>query len=406
METQKQVATEKIKAHLQMLCTTIGERAVGSANNRKATDYVHRTVQNFGWEVEKTELAVMDWTTDGATLACGEQSFEVFASPYSLGGEVVGELLAIDTLQKLEQAEISGKIVLLYGEIAAQQIMPKNFPFWNPEEHQHLVSLLEGGKALSIITATARNAALAGGVYPFPMFEDGDFDLPNVFMKDSEGEKLLACAGHTITLISNVNRIPETAYNLVARKNSSAPERIVLSAHIDTKKGTPGALDNGTGVAALLALAELLQNLLPKYTIELAFFNGEDYYNVPGQMKYMEQNFGKFGNIALNINIDGAGYKEGKTAFSPFNVPENVEAVFQNVLAENPEITEGAPWYQGDHSMFLQQGVPAIAVCSQWFLENMTTQTITHTPQDNLSIVNPERVAEVALAIAELLANV
>ncbi len=394
---------EKMKSHLHVLCEEIGERRVGSKKNRDATDYALKTLNELGWETEVTELSVMDWMTEGATLTCENESIEVFSSHYSLGCAVKGELIAIDTISQLELANIRDKVVLLYGEIASQQIAPKNFPFWNPEEHKFLISLIEKGKPKAIITATERNSALAGGVYPFPMFEDGDFDIPSVFMKDTEGEKLLGCTGKIVELVSKAKRIPEKAYNVIGRRNPTAKNRIVITAHIDTKIDTPGAIDNGTGVAVLLALAEMLKDYSLDYQIELVVFNGEDYYGATGQVEYVKQNTGLFSDILLNINIDGAGYMEDFSCFSPFNLPENVQTALNKVLTNNPEIVEGLPWYQGDHSLFLQNGTPAIAVSSNWFIKNMDCQDITHTPKDNLGIVNFERVAECALGIAELI---
>lgn len=99
------------------------------------------------------------------------------------------------------------------------------------------------------------------------------------------------------------------------------------------------------GVAVVLALAELLKNFR-KYPVELVVFNGEDYYSAPRQIKYVEQNAGRFGEILLNINIDGAGYKEGLSCFSPFNLPENINDTFYKTLHEMPEIVEGQRWYQ------------------------------------------------------------
>ncbi|MDO5523265.1 MAG: M28 family peptidase [Bacteroidia bacterium] len=398
----KNILTETVKKHLQVLCEQIGERRVGSAENRRATDYAQKVLSDLGWETTATELSVIDWSTGGAALTCGNQSFEVFSSHYALGCRAKGELLAIDTIGRLEQTDMTDKIILLHGEIAAEQIAPKKFPFWNPQEHQHLISVLEKGKPLALVTATSRNAALAGGVYPFPLFEDGDFDIPSVFMKDTEGEKLLACSGKTVELTSLAKRIPETAYNVIARKGDAAKNKIVVTAHIDTKINTPGAIDNATGVAIVLALAEIWKNYSHPIPLELVFFNGEDYYGAPGQVKYTEQNAGKFNKILLNINIDGAGYQEGLSCFSAFNLPPTIATALQNVLSNTPAIAEGLPWYQGDHSLFLQNGCAAIAVSSQWFIENMETQELTHTPQDNLSIVNPERVAECVAGIAEL----
>lgn len=399
----KKVLTEKVESHLQVLCSEIGERRVGSERNRKATAYAEKVMKESGWRTVTTQLPVIDWKTEGATLTCNGESFEVLSSHYSLGCSVVGELVAINTVALLEQADVKDKIVLLYGEIAMQQIAPKNFPFWNPEEHQHLIALLEQGKPAALVCATERNSATAGGVYPFPLFEDGDFDIPSVYMKDTEGERLLAYAGQSVVLISRAERMFETAFNVIARSSDRTKGRIVITAHIDTKIGTPGAIDNGTGVAVVLALAELLKESPGKHPIELVIFNGEDYYGASGQVKYVEQNAGRFSDILLNINIDGAGYCEGISCFSPFNLPDGVLDALHEVLWDAPELTEGLPWYQGDHSLFLQNGCPAIAVSSQWFIENFANQSLTHTPKDNLTVVSYERVAECALGIAELI---
>lgn len=225
-------------------------------------------------------------------------------------------------------------------------------------------------------------------------------------MKDIEGEKLLPYVGETVELISQARRIPETAFNLVGRNSQQMERRLVISAHIDTKIGTPGTIDNGTGVTIPLLLAELLKEQSMSLPIELAFFNGEDYYATPGQIRYLEQNADRLGNIRLKINIDGAGYKEGLSCFSPFELPVDLSTALQEVLAESPELVEGLPWYQGDHSMFLQNGRPTIAVSSQWFIEHMESQEITHTPKDNLNVVNYERVAECALGIASFLEKI
>ena len=401
----KKTLTEKAGSHLSVLCSEIGERRVGGEGNRRATAYVEKALSESGWRTEATELDVMDWETGGAELFCDGRSFEVFSSHYSLGCDLKGELVAAASVEQLEKADINGKILLLHGEIAAEQIAPKKFPFWNPEEHRHMISVIEKGNPKALVCATGKNAAVAGGVYPFPLFEDGDFDIPSVYMKDTEGEKLRILAGGQVDLVSRARRIPGLAYNIIGRNDALAEEkkRVVVTAHIDTKIDTPGAIDNGTGVTTILLLAELLKNHSGKHPVDLVVFNGEDYYSAPGQVKYMEQNHGKFGDIILNINIDGAGYKEGDSCFSALELPFHMDRTLGEVIRTVPGLVRGLPWYQGDHSVFLQNGCPAVAVSSAWFIENMECQEITHTAKDNLDVVNCERVAECALGVAELI---
>lgn len=401
--TDFQKLLSEAKRHINVLCSEILDRSVGSEGNRKATTYFKQVLLKNNWETEETPLDVMDWNTKGASLTSGQNSFEVFSSPYSTGCALSGELVAVSNFSELKNKDLNNRIVLLHGDIAKEQIMPKNFVFYNPEEHQQIISLLEQSGASALICATGRNSVLAGGVYPFPMFEDGDFNIPSVYMKDTEGEKLHEEVGKIVRLESVAERISEKAFNVLGIKNREYSQRIVITAHIDAKKGTPGAIDNATGVTVLLLLSDLLKNLNSKHRIELVAFNGEDYYAVPGQMKYIEQNHNNFPDILLNINIDGAGYKEGKSAFSMFELPDHLSMNLQKVIESHPEIEEGLPWVQGDHSIFLQYGRPAVAVSSSWFIENMDTQDITHTPKDHPEIINFDRLVEIALSIHEFI---
>src|SRR4030042_2750565 len=178
---------EDSAANLYILCNEITDRSVGSEGNRTATRYFENKVMSLGWTTESQEFEAVDWIDGGASLHCAEISFQVFVSPYSLGCDVEGQLVSVSSIDELERTNITGKLLLLRGEISKEQLMPKNFVFYNPEEHQKIISLLENGKPLAIICATGRNASLAGGVYPSPLIEDGDFDIPSVYLTEGQG---------------------------------------------------------------------------------------------------------------------------------------------------------------------------------------------------------------------------
>jgi aminopeptidase YwaD len=390
---------QKSLAYLRKLCVEIPERCVGSDGNRAATRFFEQEIASFGWETETQQFDAMDWEEGGASLRCSEEDFEVLVSPYSLGCEVEAVLVSASSVEELAGLSMEGRILFLHGEIAKEQLMPKNFVFYNPEEHQRILSLLEKSLPAAIVCATGRNAALAGGVYPFPLIEDGDFDIPSVYMTEKEGRRLLPHTGRTVALRSVSKRIMGTGENVIARKGKKTNERIVVTAHIDAKKGTPGAIDNAAGVIILLLLSKLLEDYEGDRLIEIVALNGEDYYAVPGQMRYLRENQGRFHEILLNINIDGAGYKEGKSAFSFYDLPEEIKSKTTEVLQKFDGIIEGVPWFQGDHSIFIQNGCPAIAVSSEWFTSNIDSQEITHTPKDHAGIVDCQKVVEIAEAL-------
>ncbi len=75
--------------------------------------------------------------------------------------------------------------------------------------------------------------------------------------------------------------------NIVAEKpGSSSPEEIILlGAHYDSVMGSPGANDNGSGVAALLELARLLANRESPRTVRfVAFVNEEPPFSFSPEM--------------------------------------------------------------------------------------------------------------------------
>ncbi|HRY97718.1 MAG TPA: M28 family peptidase, partial [Bacteroidales bacterium] len=327
--------TARAEEHLITLCERIGERNTGSEGNRKATSYFRDTLISLGWEVRADGFEAMDWQSEGAELTLGSTTFAVSPSPYSLGCKIHALLAAAGSITELEAGGYQGKILLLHGELAQEQLMPKNFVFYNPEHHQRIIALLEKECPAALVCATGWNPALAGGVYPFPLIEDGDFGIPSVFMTEAEGERLLPMAGGMAHLHSRAERIWGDAYNISGIRRGTLVEQIMVTAHIDAKNGTPGAIDNGTGVTALLLLAELLKTLPAGRSIELLAFNGEDHYAVPGQMHFLRSREKELKRITLNINIDGAGYHQGGSAMSLFGLLPEQEKAARDVIAHS-----------------------------------------------------------------------
>jgi len=385
--------------HLEHLCVTIPTRAVGSEGNRQASAYVADRLRELGWQVETPTFQCMDWSESGVELRAGTTRFEARASPYTPGALVADAVLVVaNDIAALEAADLAGKIVLLRGELGQEQLAPKNFPWWNPEEHQRIIAALERGRPAAIVAATTRNPGTAGALYPFPLIEDGDFDIPSCYMTAEEGQKLAVYAGREIDLEIRATRTLAEGSNVVARRGTGEP-RILVTAHLDAKRGTPGAVDNAAGTVTLLLLAGLLAQREGTPTIELAAFNGEDYYAAPGERLYLQKN-GDLSRIAFVVNIDGAGYREGGTHFSLYECPAELAERARAAL-ERGGLAEGPLWWQGDHTMFVMAGRPAIAITSAE-AEKLAAEFI-HTPADAPEIVDPAKLAQIARALAGLL---
>lgn len=185
--------------------------------------------------------------------------------------------MVVSTVEELRVANFEGKLFLLKGEMCQEQLMPKNFVFYNPKHHQQIIAMLETLKQVAIITATTRNPELVGALYPFPLIVDGDFDIPNVYCKETVGDTLADLEGEVLHLKVDSQRIPSSAFNVIARTHSQSDKKVVITAHIDAYEDIPGALNNASGVVVLLLLAEVLRDYRGEIGVEFAALNGGNY---------------------------------------------------------------------------------------------------------------------------------
>ncbi|MDF1499003.1 MAG: M28 family peptidase [Anaerolineales bacterium] len=393
----------KAQDYLHYLCTELPNRRTGSAENRAATDFFAATVEQFGFRIERSQFSCIDWNSEGATLEVDGKRTRVHVSPYSAGIDVQAPIIRLASLEELASSELHGRIALLAGELVKEQLMPKNFPFYNPEHHREIIAMLEQKKPAALIAATGKDPQMAGGVYPFPLFEDGDFDIPSVYITDVEGERLAALEGRIASLHIDAARIPSTGFNMIARKGNDKTLRLVFCAHIDAKEGTPGALDNAAGIVTLLLLAERLLDYSGEQAVEIAALNGEDYYAASGEIQYLKSSLGAPGDILLAINIDGAGYKDGRTAYSLYGCSDKLTHQLKTIFSGYPDLVEGPEWYQSDHSLFIQQGIPALAFTSDQF--DALWSEIAHTPDDQPHLVSIQKLISLSAALHDIVLN-
>jgi aminopeptidase YwaD len=388
------------KIILRTLSLDFFSRRVGSPANQKATSYFKSVAERLGLRTESQRFNCSNHRSGKIHLSCGGKEFAAFISPHSIGCDINAELAVADNLETLKSGDFRDKILLLTDELTKEQLMPKNFPFYNPESHQEIYHLLETGQPAAILSATGKNPELAGAQYPFPLIEDGDFDIPNAFMTDIEGEELSKYAGSSLKLKMDAERIPSQAENVIVHLGDSENERVVICAHIDSKYGTPGAVDNGGGIVVLLLLAEMLKEHSSP-AVELLAMNGEDHYSAGGEKVFLHRNQGKMDTIKLVINVDGVGLKGHPNEVSFYDCPAEVETLALDLLKEYPNIKQGEPWYQSDHMVFAMQQVPAIAITTAAFIQ--MEREIAHTEKDVPELVDIELLIETAEYIRAIL---
>lgn len=372
-------------------------RPLGSAANAALLTFIQDAFADGGLEVIALPFECRFWSAGASALHVDGRIFPIFAGPFSPPFSGTGSILKIRTVDELVARETEGKILLLHDAIAAEPLMPKEFPFYYPDEHRRVIDYLEAHAPRAILAITGKDPV--SGVNPFPLFQDGNFSIPSAC--SGEHAILAACQdgrSGSLTIASAAETRPSR--QLVGRRPGTGQDRIIICAHMDTAYGTPGAIDNTAGVAVLLELARRSAELRAGCTLDLVPFNGEENYAVPGQLKYLESLRADGATVRLVINLDALGSVGSKNAFSLYNLADEPHGQVTEIVAGSAQAELGAEWYAGDHAMFAFNGTPAIAVTSSDLFGKVTN--LTHTERDVPEVVDPGLLTHACDAVIEI----
>jgi Iap family predicted aminopeptidase len=199
--------------------------------------------------------------------------------------------------------------------------------------------------------------------------------LPILALSREDGlwlRRQLATDSLTLALEVEAETRQGTAANVVAEWRGSDPavadEVVLLGAHIDAWDVGHGAIDNGTGVLAVMTAASALAAYpaRPRRTIRIVLFTGEE-LGLIGSQDYVSKHVGSLADIVAMMNLDMVGAPQGYGATGH----EEADTLFTRVAAEpalrdlglTTEVNHGGG-PGSDHQPFLLAGVPTIYVSS------------------------------------------
>lgn len=226
-------------------------------------------------------------------------------------------------------------------------------------------------------------------------------------------------------------------YNLVAEIPGSDPKlaaQVVLAgAHLDSWASGTGALDNASGVAAVLEAARILKQVgfHPRRTIRIVLFGAEE-QGLYGSYAYVGRHLGSFprGSSPDQLAIPSQGrrtttgplaklrgYRDFSIMFNMDGGSGKVRGVF---AGDNPALAAkfrdwiaplkplgvlavyDEPFYPADQSSFSDIGLPGV-MFQQDPLEYFTRAR--HSNMDTMERISPEDLAQQATVLATFLAR-
>ncbi len=374
--------------NLEKLCGAIGPRPLGSKANLAAADYVRQIFEAAGLAVETQEFPCPLWEEVETRLETGGEPLAAFANTWSPACDVTAPAVALGTVAELEAADLAGRIGLLYADLTKGHGMGARSAFYFPEEHQQLVRLLEEKRPAALLTISPTPGC------PERLIRDWEFPIPSATVLPEVGRVLLQRQGLAVHLRIESRQTPGHFANVVAHKPGRQPARIVLLAHLDTQADTPGACDNGSGVAVLLALAERFAQADLAVGLEWLITNGEEVGGV-GDAEYLRRSRDSLGQVLAAINVDGVGQWASATSIAVLGGSPALHDQIAAIKNQYPGVVRVEPWYESDHTAFFFQGVPCIPITS-------VGANNTHLPGDSIEWISPAKLDEVVSLVANI----
>ena len=379
---------DRIQGHLAVIAEIAPGRPPGSPANRSATAYVEGILRSTGFSPESLPFRALSWQPGRAIVDIDGHSSAIDPPPFCHPADVSGPAAILDTAEELRRAAFEADaVVVLRAQLADEPYFPKAFPFASFPEQIDVIEALERRRAAAVLAVVPDERASDA------IFEDPDLAFAFATIPASITESLLP--GSRVGLHVDATLVEGDAVNVSV--GSTFGPRALACAHVDSKATTPGLLDNGGGVAVLLALAQDgLDDLGPA---EFVFFNGEDHYAAPGEQAWLAAR--DLTEISLVINIDGAGLAGHRAAVSTLNADPALEASVARLVGGLPSLEIGPAWFESDHAVFAMRGIPTVAITSAGDMPAL--KRLAHAPHETLDRVDPLVLAEVVEFVRRLL---
>lgn len=183
--------------------------------------------------------------------------------------------------------------------------------------------------------------------------------------------------------------------NLVASLAGSGTGVYIVGAHYDSVPNSPGANDNATGVAAVMASARLLIESECSFVPEIRFvFFDEEELGLVGSRAYATHLTGEGEQILGVTTVDQLGWDEDgdKQIEIELAPPGELQEIAASITRHGLNAPLSATSTSGtDHTAFREQGYPALGFTEE-FVNGDTTPHY-HLSSDVLATVNFDYLA-------------
>lgn len=187
-----------------------------------------------------------------------------------------------------------------------------------------------------------------------------------------------------------------TSRNVIAVKAGRSAKQVIFGAHLDSKSGSPGANDNGSGVGTVLEMARVLKDADVEPTVVFVLFGAEEMFDANadhhhyGSRTYVAKlTAAQRRNIVAMVSADMIGYGSYFYARTMGTGPQTLQsrlrtfASARRIYLRYLKDTSRYGW--SDHEPFERAGVPVSWI--EW-----RADPTYHTAADRVAHLQPQRL--------------
>ena len=377
-------------AFLEMLTRDLSPRASATEQEAAAADLLLDKLEALGYEVH---LQAFEFERPSSKVAlldgAGGEPTTVRSHPITLSGtgEVSGVLVSVGK-------GLPEQVALAFEEGSGGGPAPGRIALIERGEitFQEKVERVADAGAVGAIVYNNRPGLFAGVL-------ESQADIPVAAIGRESGIAVLARVADgevEATVAAGLDTLE--SQNVVAEKPGPGPDSpvVVLGGHYDTVPDVPGANDNGSGIATLMAVAGQTADRSYPFTIRLIAFGSEE-LGLFGSRRYVSELTSRERESTMAmLNFDALA---GGTNLGVLGDEGLVSDLMEVAEREGIALKTHAALPGGgssDHASFESAGIPTL-----FFLDEDFSRI--HTPEDKLEFVNAQSMGDAAALAVGLL---
>jgi len=389
-----QYSADKAYEHLEVLAGTIGERTSGSEAEARAAEYIAGKYRSWGLKTSVEKFPIPAWTEHRARLwTAGSQVVDFPSRTVVFGGTtkpegVVGDFVDLHTASKadLKGKDIKGKIVLVRRDVEV------DYPdYWLTDR------LIPLGPAGMIFYSSAGRTGIPSAYFNYKRsLKEPTPPAVEISYEDALRLVLMHPKRVGLTVVADVEW--KESQNVIGElTGTSKPDEIVVfSAHTDTAYSSPGAFDDGGGVAAVMELARAFsQGPRPARTLRFIAWGAEE-LGLIGSEVYLRAHSSDTAKTVAMINYDGLGAALGILEWTAAGSDDWMKFLHQTFDPLGLEERSSLGVSGTDSTNFGALEVPNID------FSQAGSNGGSHTPADNLQETSAEGLADPIRLVAIL----